>query len=267
MADGGRPASAALYDTLAPDYETHFDVPHRRAYDELAWERVAVLLPATPATVVDVGCGVGRWADRLVTLGHHVIGVEPAPAMADRARARARRLGPDRFEVVEAPMEQDQPALLGRAGVVLAMGSLQYATDVDRALERFHSWLVPGGAVAVLVDSLGGLVAELVRGGRVDEAVERADTRRAHWAPAPGLAADLQLFDRVDLTARLSRAGFTSLRAHGLLVSASICGVPALVENLERDPDKTMATERALADHAGLADLGKQLLVTGRRGP
>ena len=34
---GVRP-SAPLYDALAADYDAHFAVPHRRAYDELAWE-------------------------------------------------------------------------------------------------------------------------------------------------------------------------------------------------------------------------------------
>lgn len=260
-----RPASAALFDALAPGYETYCDAPHRRAYDELAWERVVPLLPATPGTVVDVGCGVGRWADRLVALGHRVVGIEPAPVMAQRARARAQRLGGDRFEVVEAPMECDQPALVARADAVVAMGSLQYATGVDGVLRRFHSWLRPGGSVALLVDSLAGLVAELLREGRTVEALERADARCGRWSPVDGLHADLHLFDREELRARLHRAGFTSFRAHGLLVSATASGVPLLAERLVCDHRATMATERQLAEHTALADLGKQLLVTARK--
>ena len=57
--------SAPLYDRLAPTYVEHFDVAHRRAYDQLAWEMCAAALPDPPAVVVDVGCGVGRWARRL----------------------------------------------------------------------------------------------------------------------------------------------------------------------------------------------------------
>ncbi|MEU8614719.1 hypothetical protein AB0C29_42705, partial [Actinoplanes sp. NPDC048791] len=57
--------SRPLYDALADGYEEHFAVPHRRAYDDLAWEQTAALLPQPPARIVDAGCGVGRWARRL----------------------------------------------------------------------------------------------------------------------------------------------------------------------------------------------------------
>lgn len=259
------PASAPLYDALASGYDAHFDVPHRRAYDDLAWERVAALLPREPATVVDVGCGVGRWADRLVGLGHHVIGIEGAPVMAEAARARARRLGTDRFTVIEGRMEDDHPTLPGRAAAVIAMGSFQYADDPDRVLASMYSWLRPGGSVAILVDSLGGLVATLLHEGRADDAVQRATTRRGRWQPEGAPAAELTLFDRGDLTARVQRAGFSDVEARGLLVSASILGVAEFTARLEHNERATMATERALAEQNGLADLGKQLLVTGRR--
>ena len=75
-------ASSALYDSLASRYEEHFAVPYRRAYDDLAWELVQPLLPRVPGRIVDIGCGIGRWAGRLLDLGHHVVGIEPAPRMA-----------------------------------------------------------------------------------------------------------------------------------------------------------------------------------------
>lgn len=265
MSDRGRPASAALYDALAGEYDEHFAVPHRRAYDDLAWERVAALLPQQPATVVDVGCGVGRWADRLVALGHRVIGIEGAPAMAAAARTRADVLGTNCFTVIEARMEDDRPELTGHADAVIAMGSFQYADDPDHVLASMYSWLRPDGVVAILVDSLGGLVATLLHEGRAEEAIERAATRRGHWEPTGPPGADLALYDRRDLTERLQRAGFRDVDAHGLLVSASILGVAAFTARLAQDPAGTLATERSLAEPGALADLGKQLLVTGRR--
>jgi SAM-dependent methyltransferase len=260
------PASAPLFDALADDYDAHFDVPHRRAYDDLAWARVQELLPKQPGTVVDVGCGVGRWADRLVGLGHHVIGIEPAPSMARAARRRAERLDRERFEVITARMEDDQPGLVGRADVVLAMGSLQYADDVPAVLARMHAWLRPGGALAVLVDSLAGLVATLLHERRAAEALERARSARGRWAPAGAPAAEMNLFDRVGLTHLARDAGFVDVEARGLLVSASVLGVDALATDLTRARSDAMATEQALSEIPALADLGKQLLVTGRRG-
>src|SRR5262249_51791843 len=132
-------SSKPLFDELAASYDAHFDVPHRRAYDDLAWEHVVGLLPprGEHALVVDAGCGVGRWAERLVALGHRVIGIEQAPAMG--AAARSRGLGPA-FTVVEGAMEDVE---LGQpdADVVLAMGSLQYTRDPEEAIVHLAAWI------------------------------------------------------------------------------------------------------------------------------
>ena len=38
-------SSQTLYSALASTYREHFQVPHRQAYDTLAWEGVKELLP------------------------------------------------------------------------------------------------------------------------------------------------------------------------------------------------------------------------------
>lgn len=248
--------SAPLYDALAADYDAHFAVPHRRAYDELAWEACAAVIGPAPATVVDVGCGVGRWAQRLVAAGHRVTGVEPAPAMAAAARGR---LAGTAFTLVEARVEDVQlPA--GAADVVLAMGSLQYATDPAAAIARCAGWVRPGGAVCVLVDSRQALVLELLAAGRTDAALERLTTRGGVWE-VDGIAADLHLLDAAELTAAARGAGLVVDRVAGLLVGASVHGRANLLTRLERDYAGQLATERRLAAEPALADLGKQLLL------
>lgn len=252
--------SAPLYDALAADYDRHFAAPHRRAYDDLAWEVCAEVVGTAPAAVVDVGCGVGRWAARLVAAGHRVTGVEPAPAMAAQAR---RRLAGTAFTLVEARVED---AVLPDAGadIVLAMGSLQYATDPAAGIARCASWVRPGGAVCVLVDSRQALVLELLAANRTDEALERLSTRRGVWRVGEH-AADLHLLDTVELTAAVRAAGLVVERTAGLLVGASAHGRATLRTRLERDYAGQLATERRLAAVPALADLGKQLLVVGRR--
>lgn len=84
-------ASVEFFDSLAPEYDAHFMTTHRRAYDELAWEVVAHLLPQSRGVVVDVGCGIGRWVPRFLALGHRVIGIEQSPAMAATANRRFGR--------------------------------------------------------------------------------------------------------------------------------------------------------------------------------
>lgn len=255
-------SSQALFDALAPDYDSHFEVPHRRAYDDLAWERVARLLPPAPALIVDVGCGTGRWAPRLAGLGHSVLGIEPAPAMAAAARLRAAELG-SRFRVTEESIESAELSE-GCAGAVLAMGSLQYAENPATSLKTMSAWLRPGGVAVVLVDSLVALVIELLARGEFDEAMERLTTRRGVWRSGEQ-EAGLRLFDGRGLTTVFHGAGFVDVTAAGLLVTASTWGREELADRLIRNREAVLVRERELAGHPELADLGKQLMVTGRR--
>jgi len=252
-------ASIPLFDALAAEYDAHFDVPHRRAYDELAWELVQPLLPERRGLVLDAGCGVGRWASRLVALGYDVVGIEQAPAMAAAARAR----GLPRFRVLEQSIEE---VVLGEGevDVVLALGSLQYTRDPVAVIERFARWARPGGTVCVLVDSLVALVVELLQAGREEEALRRVECRLGQWVQGEH-SADHHLLDRARLDEAFRHAGLIEVTCRGLLVGASIFGRQALAERLAADRDVQMSLERRLAQQPTLADLGKQLLVHGRR--
>jgi ubiquinone/menaquinone biosynthesis C-methylase UbiE len=255
------PSSIPFYDALATRYDALFDAPHRRAYDDLAWEVTRSLLPERPGVVIDAGCGTGRWIERIVELSHRVIGIEPAPAMAAVARARANGCG--RFTVIESRMEDvDLPD--ASADAVLALGSLQYTRDPDTMLVRLARWARPGGRVVVLVDSLIALIAELVAAGKHDEALQRLETRVARWVLGDR---DVQyhLLDRDRLQRMAERAPLTDVRIQGLLVGATILGRVGLCEALSRDAGAQIALERRLADVTGLADAGKQLLLVGRR--
>jgi SAM-dependent methyltransferase len=253
-------SSIPLYNALALGYDAHWEAPHRRAYDDLAWEFVQPLLPARPGLVIDAGCGVGRWAARIVSLGHTVVGIEQAPAMAAAARAR---LQTDRFQLIEGSMDEvELPE--GRADLVLALGSLQYAFDPEQMIDRLVRWTRPGGAIAVLVDSLVALVLELLASGKHGEALQRLETRTGTWIQGEE-SADNHQFDQNRLVDTFRRAGLTGIRARGLLVGASALGRQRLFESLTRDWEGQMALERRLAESSLLADLGKQLLVSGQR--
>lgn len=254
-------SSIALYDALADDYDAHFDVPHRHAYDELSWRSVAARLgpPAPGRPLVDAGCGVGRWAERLIALGHEVVGIEQAPRMIDAARARGMGA---RFTLVEGSMEQVAPPVTP-VGAVLAMGSLQYAGDPAATLTRFASWTAPGGLVAVLVDGLGSLVVELARAGRLDEAEQRRSTRSGVWS-TDGRTADLHLFDAAHLRDAMSAAGLVDIEVQGLLCGWTVYGRDRLMADLTDDPEVTLAREAAWSTDPALVDMGKQLLGLGR---
>jgi SAM-dependent methyltransferase len=252
-------SSQQLYSTLAPSYREHFDRPHRRAYDTLAWDRVRPLLPER-GPIIDVGCGVGRWAERLLALDYDVIGIEPAPGMiAELRRAdhgRGFTLMPESMETAQLPEAS--------AGMVLALGSLQYSADPEAMIARFARWVRPGGRVVVLVDSLVALVIELLRDGKYDEAMQRLRTRIGVWT-VDGQSAEMHLMDAGRLRGAFEDAGLRDVQVTGLLATAAAMGPARLARRLEDDWDGHLDLEGRLQAHAVLADVGKQLLVAGRR--
>jgi SAM-dependent methyltransferase len=252
-------SSQALYSGLAPSYREHFEIPHRRAYDTLTWERVRLLLPER-GPIVDAGCGVGRWVGRLLGMGYDVIGIEQAPGMIAELRRAGYGHG---FTLIEESMETAE-LTPGSAGMVLALGSLQYTSDPAATVRRFASWLRPGGTVVALVDSLVALVIELLQQRRTEEAVERLRTRIGSWSVA-GHDAEMHLMDREGLCQAFRGAGLQEVQVSGLLATAAPLGRELLHERLLRDWDGHLALERELSAHPVLADIGKQLLATGRR--
>jgi len=252
-------SSQQLYTALAPRYREHFESPHRRAYDAMAWDQVQNFLPDR-GPIVDVGCGVGRWVEPLLALDYEVIGIEPAPGMIAELR---RADHGQAFTLISEPMETVQLPD-GSAGMVLALGSLQYSADPEAMVRQFASWVRPGGPVMVLVDSLVALVIELLREEKYEEAAQRLRTRIGVWA-VEGQSAEMHLMDRERLKRAFQAAGLVDVQVTGLLATAAPLGRARLADRLERDWDAHLDIERELQAHPELADIGKQLLATGRR--
>ena len=252
--------SVELYNRLAANYDQHFAEPHRAAYDRLAWDEVLQHLPGEGATVVDAGCGIGRWAEQLIAEGHYVIGIERAPAMISAAR---ERLPSSAFELREGDMEQvSLPASC--ADAVLAMGALQYTQDPAATITRFAQWLKPGGTLFLLYDSRLALVIELLRAGRTEEAVQRAQTGRGYWR-MQDVSADLHLFSYRDVETYCRLANLVDMSSMGLLVGASAYGVPRLREKLKKNFREQIELERALMYVPELVAAGKQILTRARK--
>lgn len=99
------------------------------------------------ARLLDVGCGDGRWAARLIEQGAaHVVGVEAAPPMADAA---ARRSLP-RFTLIRSPIETAD--LSGPFDAALASMSLDHVEALGAVLQKLAALLVPGGRLVMTTE-------------------------------------------------------------------------------------------------------------------
>jgi SAM-dependent methyltransferase len=113
------------------------------------WPFVRSWLPASPAEVVEIGCGpLGGFVPMLRSAGYDAVGLDPeAPDGPEYHRTE--------FERYEMPRP---------ASAMVACTSLHHVADLGEVLGRVEAGLVPGGALVV-----------------VEWARERFDDATARW--------------------------------------------------------------------------------------
>lgn len=150
-------------DDPAKDYRRRYDLPDQFVWDEADWARIDFdgytamaleLLPSPPARVLDVGCGPGFTARRLLECGYEVTGVDyNARAVAfagllvpgasfvqgdvrDLSELEALSSGFDAavcIEVMEHVPPRDRSAVIGGIGPLLGpSGTLVLTTPSKR---------------------------------------------------------------------------------------------------------------------------------------
>jgi SAM-dependent methyltransferase len=125
------PRLAAVYDALDPD-RSDLD-----AY-------VAMIDEFGARSVLDLGCGTGVFALLLADRGIHVIGVDPARASLDAARAKP---GADRVRWIHGDASAIPPPTAVDAATMTANVAQVFLTDEEwlTTLAALHRGLRPGG--------------------------------------------------------------------------------------------------------------------------
>lgn len=100
-----------------------------------------------PQRILDLGCGTGLICDACAAIGHHVVGVDPSPAMLDIAR---RKPNGDRIRWIQTTAQDLQ--LDEHFDVIMMTGHafqvLLHDADVSAALTTMRTHLAPSGCIA-----------------------------------------------------------------------------------------------------------------------
>ncbi|MBO1416200.1 class I SAM-dependent methyltransferase [Streptomyces sp. FH025] len=148
MSDSSR-AIAGYWDAAASGFDDEPDHGLRAAPTREAWaRRVRRWLPPGPADVLDVGCGTGSLAQLIAADGHRVSGVDLAPRMVTRARAKLAAAGlPGHFVVGDAAAP---PFREGRFDVLLCRHLIWTLPAPEQALRAWVRLLRPGGRLVLV---------------------------------------------------------------------------------------------------------------------
>jgi SAM-dependent methyltransferase len=158
-----------------------YDWTYRRRRDDLRFYRM--LADERGGPVLDLGCGTGRLMLPLLRDGHVVVGVDRAPAMLVRARARLARLAaPVRRRALLAQGDLRALGFAPRfAFAVAAFHGIQHLYSDEDLVAGFRSvaaTLVPGGWFAF--DSFAPDAGFLARARAADRGKRWSRTRFKH---------------------------------------------------------------------------------------
>ncbi len=122
----------------------HYTLPQRQAFAQTFEQIVG---PA-PLRVLDVGCGPGLFAQIWAEMGHEVTGLDCAPPMLERARARHQQAGLN-STFVEGDAETP-PLESSTFDVVTNRAVIHMLLRPGLAVHRWHRLLKPGGKLVTV---------------------------------------------------------------------------------------------------------------------
>lgn len=214
------------WEQAAPEWIAWARAPGHDSYWRFHREAFFSLVPAPGELTLDIGCGEGRVARDLATLGHRVVGLDGAMALARAAADHPGTHGP----VVVADAAR-LPFRDGCGDLAVAFMSLQDVDDFEQAIAESARVLQPGGTLLIAIVHPINLMGEFEQrdDGQPERFIMSGNWFERHatddWCARDGLEMTFHSEHRplVDYAEALHDAGFV---------------IEALREPTDPDPDR-----------------------------
>ena len=184
MAKKRKPAVQRYHDRVARRYDASYEDLYWQFHDALTWDYIKPYLPADLAQpVLDLGCGTGKWALKLLHSGYRVTCVDIAGAMVERARRKIEETGAaERADFLKADLCDLAELPTGAFGAAVAMGDpIGCASSPPKALKEIRKRLRPGGVLIATLDNKLAALDYYLEKGSVEEMQRFLRTGRTHW--------------------------------------------------------------------------------------
>ncbi len=168
MARSRRSAAAKYHDRVAPRYDHSYDDAFWKWHDALTWDYLKPFLPRDAgAEVVDLGCGTGTWAAKIVRSGFAVTCVDLSHRMVDQARKKIEKIAPvEQHTFLQADLADLSALQANRFALAIALGDPIGCTESPaKTMKQIRRILQDGGVLVATFDNRwAGLDYYLQRG-------------------------------------------------------------------------------------------------------
>lgn len=156
MSKSRRSAVQKYHDRVASRYDHSYDDVFWQWHDALTWDYLKPFLPRDmSAEVVDLGCGTGKWATRLLKSGYTVTCVDISHRMLDQVRGKIEQQGGSaRATFVQADLCDLSALPADRYALAIALGEPIGCTQSPRrAMKQIRRILRNDGTLVATFDN------------------------------------------------------------------------------------------------------------------
>ena len=254
------------HDRVARRYDASYEDEYWQWHDALTWDYLKPYLPTDQSIpVLDLGCGTGKWAARLLKSGYTVTCVDISAAMLAQARAKIEEMGPAaRAEFHQADLCDLSGLPAESYALALALGEpIGCTASPPRALKEVRRRLQPEGILVATLDNRLAAIDYYLQSGEVDGLAGFLKTGRTHWlTKSQDERFDIHTYTPEQAARLFDQAGFEVLSVIGKTVLPMRNYRPLLADATDRR--RWMDLEKSLSRHADAVGRAAHLQIAAR---
>lgn len=222
MARRNKPAVQRYHDRVARRYDASYRDAYWQFHDALTWEYLKPFLPSDQSgEVLDLGCGTGKWALKLLKSGFRVACVDISGAMVERARSKITEVAAeDRAAFVQADLCDLSALSSEHYTFAVALGDpIGCTRSPAKALKEIRKRLVPGAVLVATLDNKLAALDYYLETGSPQEMRDFLRRGKTHWLTREeNERFDIHTFTPAEAVKLFENAGFEVLEVRGKTV-------------------------------------------------